>query len=363
MNSSLCLFAIFGRNMKYIVAFLLLLAVSDLVQAQQEKLNRQLQAYEVKFKNLMATRGLSYNEGKVSQNKIEDVVYAYSQKSDGTVDKTLGLLFYHFENDTLYHWLFNYEKLEATASLPLTIDSLIALENTIKFSLKIDAALATRAAYSNNKKFRLRSYEALPLAATVLFPAPIQKALIGKRHLIILPILNLSSFPFAMLKPWGTEQGTLIDSLSFSFAHNFTQFFQSVERNAMSYDGNYTRTADQYSFQLKDPLVVGNPAFMDSCTRNLEQLPGAEREAKRVAELMHMPAWTGQAANRNFVLDKVTSSNFVYLATHGWADPDKPLDGSFIALSGGQDCGYLTPRQIQSLELAGKPIVILSACP
>ena len=348
--------------MKQLLVFTLILSASWSTVAQQEKLNQQLAAYEVKFKNLMATRGLSYNEGKVSQSKIEDVVWAYSQKTNGTIDESLGLLFYHFEHDTLYHWLFNHEKLEATASLPLAIDSLIALENTIKFALKIDAMVGSRAAYTNTRKFRLRSYDALPLASNILFPSAIRKALIGKRHLIILPILNLSSFPFAMLKPWGTKQGTLIDSLSFSFAHNFTQFFQSVESDRMSYDANYVRSEEQYIFSLKNPIVVGNPAFIDSCTKKLLPLPGAEREAKRVGELLQVLPWIGHAAHRELVLDKLSRSNFVYLATHGWADQTEPLDRSFIALSDGGGCGFITPRQIQALELGGKPIVVLSAC-
>lgn len=346
--------------MRYFLFFFLL---TTNVFSQTDELNRQLQAYEVKFKNLMITRGLSYNEGEVNNQKIENVVRQYSRQFDGKINPAFGLLFYHFENDTLYHWLFNDKGLEATARLSLKADSLINLENTVKFSLNVDAMLAGRGVYKNTQhKYRLRTYESVPLISEILFPDAIRQKLIGKKHLIILPILNLSSFPYAMLKPWGEKKGMLIDSMSYSFAHNFTQFFQSVERNAMNYDANYKRINEVFQYDLKKPIVCGNPSFADSCTKKLEQLPGAEREARRVGELLNVPVLTGRNANRDSIINQLESSSFIYLATHGWADPENSLDKSFIALSGGDKCGFITPREIQEMSLLGKPIVILSAC-
>lgn len=347
---------------KFVLLYILLIGTGAL-HAQRTKLDGQLMEYEVRFKDLMASRGLSYNEGAVMQSKIEAVVKRYCTSTDGKVNPTMGLLFYHFDNDTLYHWLFNHEKLEASASLPITVDSLIGIENTLKFSLKIDAMLTSRTAYANRQqKYRLHTYESVPIASHIFFPDAIRDKLRGKRHLIILPILNFSSFPFGMLKPWGANHGTLIDSLSYSFAHNFTQFFQSVEKNAMSYDKNYLADSLGYRFRLKNPMALGNPAFMDSCTQSLQPLPGAAREVRTIAEMFQFRPWIGKAAHRALFLDKLPTSNFVYLATHGWADPDAPLDKSFFALNGSPDCGYVTPRQIQSLNLVEKPIVVLSAC-
>ncbi len=311
----------------------------------------------------MASRGLSYSEGKVNKQKIENVVRQYCRQSDGRINSTFGLLFYHFEKDTLYHWLFNHTGLEATARLSVTADSLIGLENTMRFSVNVDAKLAGRGVYKNTQqKYRLRTFQSVPIVSDILFPETIRQKLIGKKHLLILPILNLSSFPYAMLKPWGDNHGVLIDSMSYSFAHNFSQFFQSVERNSMNYDANYKRVNEGFQFELVNPIVCGNPLFSDSCTTDLKQLPGAEREVKRVGKLLNVPVLTGRDANRQKVLDQFETSNFIYLATHGWADPDNSLDKSYIALSGGDECGYITPREIQELSLEGKPIVILSAC-
>ena len=55
--------------MKHILAVLLLLAFSGLALAQQDRLNRQLQAYEVKFKNLMATRGLEFGVSPMPETR------------------------------------------------------------------------------------------------------------------------------------------------------------------------------------------------------------------------------------------------------------------------------------------------------
>lgn len=312
----------------------------------------------------MATRGLSYTEGKVNQQKIEDVISRYSEDVYGDPQPGFALLFYHFENDTLYHWLFNHTQLEATASLPLKVDSLITLENTLKFSLSIDERLnASRSIIKNElKKYRLKTNQSIPLSSQLLFPPSIRQALIGKKYLIILPILNLSSFPFALLKPWGEEKGMLIDSMSYSFAHNFTQFFQSVETNAMGYDQNYRAGKNEIQFALKDPIVCGNPSFTDLCNSRLKPLPGAEKEAMGVGKYLNTRVLIGEAARKDSVVSKMRSSNFIYLSTHGWADPESPLDSSFIALYQPGGCGFLTPREIQTMSLQNKPIVILSAC-
>lgn len=312
----------------------------------------------------MATRGLSYTEGKVNQQKIEDVISRYSDDRYDDPQPEFALLFYHFENDTLYHWLFNHTQLEATASVPLKVDSLITLENTLKFSLSIDERLnVSRSVIKNErKKYRLKTNQSIPLCSQLLFPPTIRQALIGKKYLIILPILNLSSFPFALLKPWGEEKGMLIDSMSYSFAHNFTQFFQSVETNAMGYDQNYRAGKNEIQFTVKDPIVCGNPSFTDQCNNRLKSLPGAEKEAMGVGKYLNTRVLIGEAARKDSVVSKMRSSNFIYLSTHGWADPESPLDSSFIALYQPGGCGFLTPREIQTMSLENKPIVILSAC-
>lgn len=328
-----------------------------------QQLNNQLAAYEVKFKNLMVSRGLSYTEGKVNQKKIETVVQQYSSDFLDEINPRMGLLFYHFEEDTLYHWLFGPTGLEATARLPLRVDSLVVLENALKVSLHQQAPATLRGAYAEvENRYHLPLNTSITLISDILFPPVIAQRLATKKYLVILPILNLSSFPYALLRPWGANRGMLIDSLSYSFAHNFTQFFQSVEANAMGYDANYRYADGHFSFAIERPIICGNPAFEDSCTRGLKPLPGASREAKRVGELLNVRAWTGKAANNQLVLGYLEESNFVYFATHGWADPDDPLDKSYIALSGSQECGFVTPRMVQSLNLEKKPLVILSAC-
>ncbi|MFN5169913.1 MAG: CHAT domain-containing protein [Cyclobacteriaceae bacterium] len=345
----------------FLICFTLLAIVSRAQSTQQ--LDDQLQAYEVKFKNLMLSRGLSYTEGKVNQKKIETVVQQYSEDISEEPNPGVGLLFYHFERDTLYHWLFGVSGLEATARLPMHIDSLLKLESSLKQSLHQQAPQAMRGAFAEvEPRSVLPLPRAVALISDILFPPLVAKAMASKKYLIILPILNLSSFPYALLRPWGNDRGMLIDSLSYSFAHNFTQFFQSVETNAMGYDANYRFANGTFNFALKRPIICGNPAFEDSCTRSLKPLPGAALEAKRVGELLNVRAWTGKAANKDLVLGYLEESNFVYLATHGWADPEDALDKSYIALSGSAECGYVTPRMIQSLNLAEKPLVILSAC-
>jgi hypothetical protein len=328
-------------------------------------LDRQLRSYEVKFKNLMATRGLNYHEGEVDKVKLLDVIGSYCEDSFGEKNPDAAVLFYHFENDTLYHWLLDVSGVRARTQLPVTIDSLLALENTLKYNVYRDNRFGdlsdeVRGQYqATTKKYRIQSKKSIPLISEILFPPPVATVLATKKYLVILPILNLSSFPYALLRPWRSDK-TLIDQLSFSFAHNFSQFFKEADPGQIN--RNYRLSGGKGIFQVQQPLVIGNPLFADGCTKGLAPLPGAEEEATRVARLLHTTATTQANVKLKNIVGELPRTNIIYLATHGWADTSDPLDKSYIALYDSGGCGFLTPRKIQELRLAKEPLVFLSAC-
>lgn len=303
----------------------------------------------------MAYRGIRYYEGQVTQSKVIRAVKEFDLSHHLDEPSQFSFLFYHHESDTLHAWLFNYRGIVAETHTRITTDSLLNLESTLKFSMSIDKVIGTtdrtKQELVSTRKYRLKTPQSIDLLSRILFPKELVTGITGQKHLLIMPAVNLSTIPFSMLKPWPNSKGTLIDSMSYAFAHNFQQFFGEIEASSQPTAGS-----------LVKPVIVGNPSFSDVCTSGLTPLAGAEQEAKRVSELLHTRALTGINAAKDTIIKAMQASTFIYLATHGWSDTEDPLRKSFIALYGDQSCGYLTPFEIQSLDLSSNPVVVLSAC-
>ncbi|MGB7057337.1 MAG: CHAT domain-containing tetratricopeptide repeat protein, partial [Geitlerinemataceae cyanobacterium] len=125
-----------------------------------------------------------------------------------------------------------------------------------------------------------------------------------------------------------------------------------------------------------DLLVVGNPV-MPSISLNpgeppvqLSSLPGAETEAKQIAQLLGTEPLLGNAATEPAVVERMQTARIVHLATHGILDDEGGI-GSSIALTpeiGGEQPfaptdsdGFLTAQEILGLNL-NADLVVLSAC-
>ncbi len=119
----------------------------------------------------------------------------------------------------------------------------------------------------------------------------------------------------------------------------------------------------------KNELVVGNPTMpsvsptIGAPPQKLPQLPGAETEAKAIAPLLQTQAITGNQATKAAVVQKMTQSRFIHLATHGLLNDFKGLGvpGAIALAPEGKDNGLLTSNEILDLKLNAE-LVILSAC-
>ncbi|BAY60625.1 TPR repeat-containing protein [Calothrix brevissima NIES-22] len=114
-------------------------------------------------------------------------------------------------------------------------------------------------------------------------------------------------------------------------------------------------------------LIVGNPTMPvvsiepGQPATQLDSLPGAEQEAKTIANLLKTQALVGKDATKANILQQLSTADVIHLATHGWADDDRGL-GSWIALApSGKDDGLLTAEEILDLKLKAQ-LVVLSAC-
>ncbi|MGJ5675312.1 MAG: tetratricopeptide repeat protein [Nostochopsis sp.] len=117
----------------------------------------------------------------------------------------------------------------------------------------------------------------------------------------------------------------------------------------------------------KDVVVVGNPT-MPKLPKQLNPLPGSEKEALAIASFWKTQALIGNQATKNAVLQKLRKAKIIHLATHGLLDDIRGLGSSIVFAPEGQDNGLLTAEEILNLytppqgSTLSAELVVLSAC-
>src|SRR6476661_1984601 len=116
---------------------------------------------------------------------------------------------------------------------------------------------------------------------------------------------------------------------------------------------------------LPNNLVVGNPIMPKIGTppRQLDPLPGSEREAITIAQLLNTQPITGSQATKASITQQMLKARIIHLATHGLLNEVKSRDlpGAIALAPSGNDDGLLTSSEILDLKLNAE-LVVLSAC-
>ncbi|PLZ22165.1 hypothetical protein CBP30_06390, partial [Fischerella thermalis WC157] len=119
--------------------------------------------------------------------------------------------------------------------------------------------------------------------------------------------------------------------------------------------------------KLGSALVVGNPTMptipLTKPPQRLSSLPGAEAEAKAIAELLNTQPFLGKQATKVNIVPRMQQAGLIHLATHGLLDDFKQLGvpGAIALAPSGSDNGFLTSGDILGLKLNAE-LVVLSAC-
>ncbi|BAY60055.1 TPR repeat-containing protein [Calothrix brevissima NIES-22] len=116
-------------------------------------------------------------------------------------------------------------------------------------------------------------------------------------------------------------------------------------------------------------LVMGNPIMpsvppkIGEAPQQLPDLPGAETEAKEIAQIFNTIAITGKNATKAAFIQRLPQARFIHLATHGLLDDFKGLGvpGAVALAPDGKDNGLLTANEILDLKINAE-LVVLSAC-
>ncbi|MEI2579837.1 CHAT domain-containing protein [Scytonema sp. PRP1] len=118
---------------------------------------------------------------------------------------------------------------------------------------------------------------------------------------------------------------------------------------------------------VKDVLIVGNPTMPSvppqpgKPSQKLQQLPGAEQEAKAIAQLFNTQALTGDAATETAVVQRMSQAKIIHLATQGLNKfQGKDIPGALALTSSNQDDGWLTSEEILNLNLKADLVVLSS---
>lgn len=180
-----------------------------------------------------------------------------------------------------------------------------------------------------------------------LLPGDVGRVVASGRFdaLVVVPILDLGVLPWAALRI--DDRRALVDIAAVTIAPGFFVFRQPPRVAPRSFGGG---------------LVVGDPR-RDDPDWHLPPLPGADAEARAVAALTGTPPLLGPEASKVRMLQRMRATPqppLIYVAAHGVADAENPLDGGFLALSDGRWTGRQLVKEAPRSSV--RPLVVLSAC-
>ncbi|WP_414621526.1 CHAT domain-containing protein [Calothrix sp. CCY 0018] len=185
----------------------------------------------------------------------------------------------------------------------------------------------------------------------------------AEERVIFIPQNELFLIPFAALQDNNGKY--LIEKHTISTA-------PSVQALDLLYQRKIKRQGEQSfvpgNIKGDELLIVGNPtAPKVSLTKGdfckPPSLPGAEKEAKNIAQIFKTQPLTGDAATETVIVNKMSQARIIHLAAMAYPE-DCKTDNSpgVIALAdSSQDDGWLRTSEIQDLNLKAD-LVVLSGC-
>jgi CHAT domain-containing protein/Tfp pilus assembly protein PilF len=167
-----------------------------------------------------------------------------------------------------------------------------------------------------------------------------------KQPVIIVPQGALFMVPFAALED--TQGRALIEKHTIAVAPSLQAIALSRSlKNQTNGSGN---------------VIVGNPTMPKLEDFQLDPLPGAEKEAIAIGQLLATKPLIGNAASKPEVIRQMQTAGVVHLATHGLLDTFRgDVPGAIALAPGNNQDGLLTAGEIAEMKLQAD-LVVLSAC-
>ena len=313
------------------------------------KFNSATGAFKIEYNQLLAYRGI-----KKKQQQNIDLNYVREALKDYPQDTMI--LFYKYRSDkSLDIWavsekVFGWETVKDNKQI--LSNSQDKLRKRILLDVLKNGRVPKRRGAVEPDFDDVKSLSVGELTESLsneLLPGDISKALAYAKHLVVVPVGSIGTVPFSMLSRKGSDK-LLIEEMSMQIAPSM---IDAVKPPSKSLGGKIESR----------PLVIGNPVYANDPIWELPDLPGAKKEATAVAKLLGTTALTGKQADEKSIRAKIENASLLYFATHGIADPESPMDNSFIAVAPtGESDGRWTLREIMQSKLTDVDVVVLSAC-
>jgi len=188
--------------------------------------------------------------------------------------------------------------------------------------------------------------------------APVEGYLDSGLQLCVVPDKNLSFLPFtALVSP--TSGKYLVEDYTLQTAPSATIFIKASQQ------------AEQKAWnRTEQALIVGNPYFDREQFAKLPDLPGALREAEKIAQLYATSPLLGNAATSSLVKRLLNERDVVHLATHAIPDKRSPLLSKLLLSKDRTkelethhaSSGFLQAAEIYEMKFSRTRLVVLSAC-
>ena len=196
---------------------------------------------------------------------------------------------------------------------------------------------------------------------------PVEAHLKNIKRLVIIPHGFLYLVPFASLK--NNQNCYLIENFVISYVQSFSILSLLIEATRLCCNKELV------------PLIIGNPSMP---LQDIEQLKGAEEEAKRIRDIIGGDIMTGKNANKASVCQAIPGRSIIHFATHALlgdsinehvrvVDEDKArvgdltgdysVKGAVVLAKSNDSCsGILTSSEIQTLNFSSCQLITLSCC-
>ncbi|MBD2203458.1 CHAT domain-containing protein [Calothrix sp. FACHB-1219] len=168
-----------------------------------------------------------------------------------------------------------------------------------------------------------------------------------------IPQSSLFLVPFAALQD---EQGKYLIEKHTILTAPAIQVLDLTHKQRQKVSGNQ-------ALVMGNPIMPSVPPNVGAAPQQLPDLPGAETEAKEIAQIFNTKAITGKDATKAAFVQRLPQARFIHLATHGLLDDFKGLGvpGAVALAPDGKDNGLLTANEILDLKINAE-LVVLSAC-
>jgi len=196
---------------------------------------------------------------------------------------------------------------------------------------------------------------------------PVRDALDGIAELTVVPEGTISYVPFETLLTREPATGSdgyaalpyLLNDFTIRYDFSGTFFVQHAQRGAERRPKSLMAYAPSFRSGTTDTLVPN----ADRERSNLWPLPGARREAERIADITGGTFAAGLQATETQFKTTASRHGVLHLATHGLLDDRNPAYSKlvFAPAGGEEEDGYLYAYELYNLRLDAE-LVVLSAC-